>query len=406
MNINAGANSIGTQVNRYLDSLGLPDSFGDKIGALVDTQKGDLQGALRNIIDLNSGMSTGLLDRLSGARGRRGLGRCHVRRCRSNGPHLNRWSRTYVTRTRVGRQARVGQSYTKARFGGLRIRGRISGRQYRGSFSRPIRLGKSGYLYKGKTYKNMGAIRADLRDGRADGVATRRRTVGGHRLHKHPHFQLGGMIGRLFNPAFNPTQAIQNLFGPQGAAGAAGAQGASGANGAQSASGATGGSAAGSTESVLSNPNMTLEDKLMMLMSKLSDHMDKEIQDKMKEVENAMQKKNDPAKSGGGGGLFGSLGGLFKTAGTAIGTAFGGPIGGMVGSAAGGAIGNAASQATSQASGQASGGGQDGKKPNLQLLQSQLQSLMQKRQQMFQTMQNIMKSLHDTSMAAVRNLKA
>ncbi|NNE08630.1 MAG: hypothetical protein HKN20_08715, partial [Gemmatimonadetes bacterium] len=44
------ANSVGTQVNRYLDALGLPDAFGDKIGALVDASRGDAAGALRNIV--------------------------------------------------------------------------------------------------------------------------------------------------------------------------------------------------------------------------------------------------------------------------------------------------------------------------------------------------------------------
>ncbi len=375
MNINSGANSIGTQVNRYLDSLGLPDNFGDKIGALVDLNRGDLSGFYRNISDLKSGLSTGLFDRITGARGRRSFGRCHIRRCRPHGPHLHRWSKTYVTRTRVGNQAYVGKKYTKGRFLGLRIRGRISGRQYRGSFCRPIRLGKSGYLYKGKMYRNMGAIRADLRDGRADGIATRTRTVRGSRICHHPHIQIGGLLGRCFTPGWNPAQSISSIFGQGGMAGAIGnaAQGASSAAASGAASGA---SAAGSTASVLSDPNMTLEDKLMLLMAKLSKHMDKQIEDKMKQIETAMSKKG---KKKSGGGLFGSIGKAFSSI-PILGGLFGG--GGKSGGAAG------------------------GKKPNMQLLQSQLQSLMQKRQQMFQTMQNIMKSLHDTSMAAVRNLKA
>ncbi len=385
MSIDPGANSIGTQVNRYLDSLGLPDTFGDKIGALVDLNRGDLAGFQRNLFDLNSGLSTTLLDRLTGARGRSGFGRAGVLRRAPGGVHLHRWSRTYVTRTRVGRQAHVGHRYDtgyRSLFGG-RITGRITGRMYRGSFRRPIRLGRSGYLYRGKMYKNLSAIRADLADGRADGVATRRHTVSGYRLHRHTQFRLAGLIGRSFTPGWNPLPSISKLFGAGGPAGLGGAQGATGASG------------AGSTQSVLSNPNLSLEDKLMLLMAKLSKHMDKQIEDKMKQIENAMQKKSGK----GGGGIFGKLGGLFKTAGAAIGTAFGGPLGGMVGSAVGGAVGSAASGATG-------GAGKGGKKPNLQLIQSQLQSLMQKRQQMFQTMQNIMKSLHDTSMAAVRNLKA
>ncbi len=367
MNINAGANSIGTQVNRYLDSLGLPDSFGDKIGALIDLNRGDLAGFQRNLFDLNSGLSTALLDRLTGARGRRGFGRASVLRRAPGGVHLHRWSHTYVTRTRVGRQAHVGQTYDTGRrfLFGMHIRGRISGRMYRGSFRRPIRLGRSGYLYRGKLYKNFNAIRADLADGRADGIATRRHTVSGYRLHRHPHFQLAGLIGRSFTPGWNPMKAIAGLFG--GLTGLGGVQGGSGVGGASGASGA------GSSQSVLSNPNLSLEDKLMLLMAKLSKHMDKQIEEKMKQIESAMQKKSGKS----GGGIFGSIGKIFSSV-PILGSLFGG----------------------------GKSGGAGGKKPNLQLLQSQLQSLMQKRQQMFQTMQNIMKSLHDTSMAAVRNLKA
>ena len=36
--------SAGTQINRWLDSLGYPDAFGDAIGALVDTRSGSVAG--------------------------------------------------------------------------------------------------------------------------------------------------------------------------------------------------------------------------------------------------------------------------------------------------------------------------------------------------------------------------
>ncbi len=398
MHVNTGANSYGTQVNRYLDSLGLPDQFGDKIGAMIDLKRGDLSGFYRNIADLNSGLSTKQFDAITGARGRRGFSRGCVHRARCHGPHLHRWSRTYAYRSRVGTQARVGQSYkTGRRFFGLKLRGRISGRQYRGSFRRPIRLGKSGYLYRGKLYRNMSAIRADLRDGRADGVATKYRTVRGSHL-SPGHQNLSGLIGRAFTPGWNPANAISNIFKGisnignivGGAAGAAGAGGAGAAGGADS------------SESVLSNPNLTLEDKLMLLMAKLSKHMDKQIEDKMKQIESAMKQQGSKKSGKSGGGMFG---GIFKAIGGIAGTAFGGPIGGMIGNAAGGILGGLLGGGGGKG-GAGAGGANAGKKPNLQLLQSQLQSLMQKRQQMFQTMTNIMKSLHDTSMAAIRNLKA
>ena len=89
--------------------------------------------------------------------------------------------------------------------------------------------------------------------------------------------------------------------------------------------------------------------------------------------------------SNGGGGIGGLLGGFGKT----VGGLFGGLLGGGGSSSAGGANGSSSQNSS-----------------NLQLLQTQLQQLMQKRQQMFQTMSNILKSLHDTSMNTIRQLKA
>ncbi|NNE08232.1 MAG: hypothetical protein HKN20_06685, partial [Gemmatimonadetes bacterium] len=388
------ANSVGTQVNRYLDALGLPDAFGDKIGALVDASRGDAAGALRNIVDLNSGLSTKTLDRLTGARGRRSFCRGFVRRSHCHGPHLHRHGRTYAYRSRVGNQARIGQSYdTGKRFFGLKIRGRISGRQYAGSFCRPVRCGKSGYLYRGKMYKNMAAIRADLRDGRADGIATKYRRIPGCRPHGiQPQFL--NSIGRMFTPGWTPGNALKNVLGSiLGNVGNVGGAQGNPAAGSGGNSGSTSG--IGSSESVLSNPNLSIEDKLMLLMAKLSEFLDKQIEDKMGELEKATQGKGAKGaggKSGGGiGGIFGSLG---KIAGGVAGTAFGGPLGGMLGSQAGGMLGNLLGGAGKSGGAQGANGAQGGKKPNVQKLQTELQSLMQKRQQMFQTMQNIMKSLH------------
>ena len=62
----AGAGSAGTQVNRVLDALGYPDKFGDAIGALVDMKTGNIPGAVRNLVDLKSGLTTGQMDRMFG----------------------------------------------------------------------------------------------------------------------------------------------------------------------------------------------------------------------------------------------------------------------------------------------------------------------------------------------------
>jgi hypothetical protein len=58
--------STGMNVNRMLDALGLPDHVGDAIGAHIDANAGDITGYLRNITDLTSGLETGQLDQIFG----------------------------------------------------------------------------------------------------------------------------------------------------------------------------------------------------------------------------------------------------------------------------------------------------------------------------------------------------
>lgn len=48
----AGINSVGTQINRLMDAIGFNDSIGDAVGALVDLQRGDRAGFIKNMNDL------------------------------------------------------------------------------------------------------------------------------------------------------------------------------------------------------------------------------------------------------------------------------------------------------------------------------------------------------------------
>jgi hypothetical protein len=293
-------------------------------------------------------------------------------------------------REQVGQRAHIGQRYG-FNWGPFQLQGRITGAQYNGSFAKPIKLANGDYLYRGRTYDNMSAIWRDARDGRIDGQATTYRpgiawrpSVPSFPSFPFPSFPIPGNpfgpggIGGALAGGQNLFDLIGKIFGP-GAG--------SGANGSAGSNGTAGG--ANELSSVLSNPNLSLEDKLAVLMAKLSEHLDKQIEDKMNEISKAMQSEQNGGAKKSGGGLGGILGG--------IGSAFGGPIGGTIGSALGGLFGG----------GSSSGAGDSANgKPNLQLLQTQLQQLVEKRTQMFQTMTSIFKSLHETSLSAIRNLKA
>ena len=124
-----GVNSVGTQVNRMLDAIGMPDAYGDKIGAMIDLSRGDMAGFHRNIVDLASGFSTGQMDRIMNGRGNICMARGFTPRCHFSGPHLHRFGSTYAMHEHVGSRARVGQKFdTGRRIFGMKIQGRISGR--------------------------------------------------------------------------------------------------------------------------------------------------------------------------------------------------------------------------------------------------------------------------------------
>ncbi|MFN8547161.1 MAG: hypothetical protein U0527_04110 [Candidatus Eisenbacteria bacterium] len=399
--------STGTRVNRYLDSLGMPDSFGDAIGALVDARRGDFGGALRNRVDLQSGLPTRALDSAiqnAGPAFRPGF----VPRCTCSGPHLGPWSNTYAVSRQVGRHAHVGQKYNY-NVGPFQCQGRITGRQYNGSFSKPIQLKNDQWLFHGRTYNSLNDVARDIRDGRVDGQATthfRFPTPMVPFLPYLPTLPVGGAPVFPFNPIAAVAGGLANLLGVAQQAGQNIGDvirkilengGFNPAPGGSSPSPATGDTGANGASDIMSGPG-SLEDKLLLLMAKLADHLDKQIEDQMKKIESEMAKQKQDGKGGAqGGGLGGILGG--------IGSVAGGIFGGPIGAAAGGAIGNLLSGA---AGGSSQGGSSSSStdKSNLQLLQAQLQQMVERRNQMFQTMTQMLKSLNDTSLSIIRNLKA
>ena len=388
MSINPAQLSAGAQVNMLLDSLGLPDAYGDRMGAMVDMQRGDMGGYYRNVMDLHSGLPTAAFNNIMGSAGRPEFGRAHFPRMHQSGPHLRPFRHTYTTHEHVGHRVRVGQKYG-FNVGPFKLQGRISGKQYAGSFAKPIRLANKQYLFRGRMYQNMGGIMKDMKDGRIDGLATRRHTVFGSIA--RPRMTRLGNIASQFNPSYDPMKMLGNIFGQQG-----GLMGGIPQNaGVPQNAGAS---------DILSQ-NIPIEDKVMLLMAKLSQGINDEINGKMQELNKAMDAQKQQGSSGaggasGGGGIFGSL---FKGIGSVFGAAAGGPVGSMAGGMLGGIAGNLLGGATGGATGGTAQAG--GQKQDTQMLQMQLQQLMQKKQQMFSTMSTMLKNMHEMSMGVIRNLK-
>jgi len=369
-----GGASIGAHLNHTLDALGLPDKFGDMMGAMVDKQVSRIGQTMQNLTDLASQLKGSALAQVTGAGKGSAAGRGFVHRHRCGGAHLRRHQQSYLRQDQIGQKAHIGMKYG-CNWGPFKLTGQITGQQYLGSFAKPLQLPNDKLMYQGRIYENLGDIWRDLRDGKIDGLATQRSTI----------------------PAFNALPLLPNFPGIGGGSGNPPSAGGSPSTGDAGGTGGTGGT--DSTGDIMSGAG-SLEDKLLLLMDKLAKHLDKQIEDQMKKIEAEMAKQKQgsegASKSGGGGGLFGKLLG-------AAGSALGGPIGGMAGSMLGGLMGG--SGQSSGGSGEAGGSG-GSQNSNLQLMQAQLQQMIERRNQMFQTMTQMLKSLNDTSLSIIRNLKA
>ena len=298
--------SFGSLTNRTLDAIGLPDSIGDAVGAIVDLGSGNVSGAMQNAIDLIADFGKVTPQSITAA-GRR--------------PDF---SAAFLPRPEpLAEQAQIGSRYAYQR-GGKWVTGRVTGKKYHGSFAKPVRLRGHHYMFRGRMYSSLDKLIRDASDGRMDGLDYNKASL---------------YNAQLF-------QSLAEIFGKSKASGpASGTDGAASSNvsstSGSSADGASSNSASGNWD-FLRNPSLSLEEKLMLLMAKLAEHYDDEINEKMGEIEKASGK----------------------------------------------------------------GSGSKEQSSDLQTLQVNLQMLMQQRQQMFQTVTAMLRSLHDTSMAAIRNLKA
>jgi hypothetical protein len=158
--------------------------------------------------------------------------------------------------------------------------------------------------------------------------------------------------------------------------------------------GYTGGVRGGSEMSKL-GPGATFEDKVAAFMVDMAVKMQKEVEDKMAELEASSNSGGQGGKNSGIGGMFRGLAGV---AGGAIGGAFGGPVGAGIGQQVGQAVGGGGGQ-----QGRANGADETGNQRQIQM--EKLKNLINVMQQMIQSMSNILNTMHQGAMNAIRNIR-
>jgi hypothetical protein len=276
-----GALSPGTQLNRMADALGLPDQVGDMLGAAVDAQMGNAPGALRNLLDGFSKLSTGQLD--------------------------------------------FGAIKSLAKFGSI-----ASPQKMLGQLSSAV-LGSfagGGQGLQALAGNLMGA------GGPMGGISNLLGRLMGGAVPGSPHSQGGAVTSDDRHARSGKASPLE-----------------------------TGGE---SIRSIINNPNLSIEEKMALALMKMAEKQEAKLE---AQLDKMSQKQGAPDGGGkGGGGLFGKVGGLFGGGGSA-------------------ATGNA-------------GGRQESEQVGAQ----KLQMIQQKMSRLLDTLSNIMKSFHQTSSTAIRNI--
>ncbi|MBN2359014.1 MAG: hypothetical protein JXR83_06145 [Deltaproteobacteria bacterium] len=374
-----------------LDALGLPEQLGDMIGAQIDAARGDWAGYARNMMDLTSGMSSGQLDGLFG----KGLpGSQFVPR-----PHEmlsgNRLKWGGLFHTPFGRF-----DVSREQLGGKGLFGKMVGT----SMERAILTNPA---FKARMERVLGG--RIIPDGRPDG----RITV----LRYRPNFpqipftnqiasnpMLSGMYGALARMENNIKNLLGGLTGGASAAGSTAKAGGSSAisqttNGVDLQDAETKELAQGMG---MDTSALSFEDVLFLMMMKYARKKEKEIISKMNELSGSKGSEGSRRRRGYGGFIGGLLGGVGKLFGT-----FGGllpPPYGMIAKVGGGLM-NMAGNAASGGSQGSSGAFGDANQTSDTLKQMQMQKLMEDLKKMYEMLSNVMKSMTDMQMAAVRNLR-
>jgi hypothetical protein len=329
-----------------LDRMGLPDRVGDLIGAKIDAMRGDKLGMLRNLIDLESGLRTRDLDRLSRQLGSFG----YVSSPRERFRRTFRLVRhTYYQRVNIAPDGILGK-----------LLGRLN----------EARLRRDPAYRRAIERRFNGRI---VFDSKNDGRITIRRTY--YSLASRARGP-SGML-RLFTPMLRRLDAqllpvLKNIITSQGI------------NSRDDLG----------LKKILNDPNLSLEDKLALFLAKMTDKFDKDIEEQMKKMERHLSGKK---KKGFWSSIFSGLKKLaswgIKLAAPIIGTKIGGPAGALV-----------ASKLVNSLEGGKSSSKED-KKMKFNLLNAQLQRLVEKRSQLNRLLSNILKSLHQTNMAIISNIR-
>jgi len=364
-----GANSLGTNLNRMLDSLGYPDMVGDLQGANVDLMTGNLAGYMRNMQDAFSGLPTQGFDALIGKlpkpfsmrSPRRGLARSRLL-------HSNTYSnpfgttRTEVRDLKMGRSRRSARSLERAIMRNPAFRNRMEGMLG----GRIVLDGRADG--KITVVKNqMGAIPPHLGFGMTAGMAA-----------------MNPMAGTLFGSLARMDQELGNLIQSAGKKVGNSLMGQQG-TGQKGIDGLVGAGA-------------SIEDRLAAFLFTQMKEADKELEGLMKKYEALGKKKKK-------GGLFGGIKSFFKGVGSKLFQVGGGLLGGMIGGPLGAKFGAGIGGAVGQG---VMGGGKQSKSDtehSKSVLNFKIQQAMNKRKEMHDLISNILKTMHDMSMTSIRNIR-
>lgn len=363
-----GSNSLGTNLNRMLDSLGYPDMVGDLQGANVDLMTGNLAGYFRNMQDAFSGLPSQGFDQMLGnlpkpfsmQSPRRGLARSRLL-------HSNTYSNALGSTTTETRDLRMGRSRRAAR-----------------SLERAI--------MRNPAFRNRmeGMIGGRIvLDGRADG----RLTVVKHQANPAAHMGFGmtaGMAamnplaGTLYGSLARMDKELGALVEQAGRAAGNSIMGQQGT---------------GQTDiGKLVGEGASIEDKLAAFLFTQMREADKELEGLMKKYEALGKKKKK-------GGLFGGIKNMFKGIGQKLFQAGGGLLGGMVGGPLGAKFGQGLGGALGQGVMGGGGGSKADKDHSKSVLNFKIQQAMNRRKEIHDLISNILKTMHDMSMTSIRNIR-
>jgi len=256
--------SVNQSLTARLSVLGLNASA--SFSALAGARSGGAS-ALRSLVGLIGATSPASLASL--------VGRSSARCCSGFYP------RATVCRT-VGHQARPGQIYGGRTQNGNVYLGRISGRQYIGSFSRPINLRGGKVLYRGKLYANRAALLADMRDGRIDGKAC-------YSFIRPPHCFRPQLPFRPLQP-WNPTNP--GVGGSNPSTGGTGSTGSTDGTGSTNGTGALEGLPENASLEQIIKMAKEFKDEIKQKASELSGSTSDDRQAKLTEFQTLVNQRN------------------------------------------------------------------------------------------------------------------